>query len=77
MTSQSAVSEVLVDRVSERAARQRSQTEIPLVVLEEMLTEGLHLDGESRLESAKILLVAAYRSALRSNDLSCEDTCFA
>lgn len=77
MTSQSAVSETLVDRVSERAASRRSQTEVPLVVLEEMLTEGLHLDGESRLESAKILLVAAYRSALRSSDLSCDDACVA
>lgn len=77
MTSQSAVSETLVDRVSERAASRRSQTEVPLVVLDEMLTEGLHLTDESSLESAKILLVAAYRSALRSNDLSCDDACVA
>lgn len=77
MTSQSAVSETLVDRVSERAASRRSQTEVPLVVLDEMLTEGLHLTDESSLESAKILLVAAYRSALRSNGLSCDDACVA
>lgn len=77
MTSQTAVSERLVDRVSREAARQRSQTTIPLVVLEEMLTEGLHLDCESHLESAKLLLVAAYRAAPRANDMSCEDACVA
>ena len=78
MTSQSAVvSATLVERVSERAAREQSSAEVPLIVLDEMLAEGWHLQRESRLESAKILLVAAYRSAFNANDSSREDTCVA
>ncbi|MGZ0168734.1 MAG: hypothetical protein ACKVHE_04200 [Planctomycetales bacterium] len=78
MTSQSAVvSATLVERVSERAAREQSSAEVPLIVLDEMLTEGWHLQRETRLESAKILLVAAYRSAFSANDSSREDACVA
>jgi hypothetical protein len=78
MSSQSAVvSATLVERVSERAARERSSAEVPLIVLDEMLAEGLHLQRESRLESAKTLLVAAYRSAFSANDSSREDACVA
>lgn len=78
MTSQSTVvSATLVERVSERAAREQSSAEVPLIVLDEMLAEGLHLQRESRLESAKTLLVAAYRSAFSANDSSRGDACVA
>lgn len=74
MSSQSTVvSATLVERVSERAAREQSCAEVPLMVLDEMLAEGLHLQQESRLESAKTLLVAAYRSAFSANGSSRED----
>jgi hypothetical protein len=76
MTSQSAViSANLVERVSERAAREQSSAEVPLIVLDEMLSAGLHLERDTRLESAKTLLVAAYRSSFSANDSSREDAC--
>lgn len=78
MSSQSTVvSTALVERVSERAAREQSSAGIPLVVLDEMLAEGWHLQPESRLESAKTLLVAAYRSALSTNGSSRDGVCVA
>ncbi|NQV25399.1 MAG: hypothetical protein HQ518_13645 [Rhodopirellula sp.] len=78
MTSQSTViSTSLVNRVCERAAREPSVAGVPLIVLDEMHAEGLHLQGESRLESAKMLLVAAYRSAVTANDSSRENACIA
>jgi hypothetical protein len=78
MTNQStAVSATLVERVSERAAREQSCGEIPLIVLDEMLTEGWHLQRETRLKSAKVLLVAAYRSSFSANGSSREDACVA
>ena len=76
MTSQSTViSATLVERVSERAAREQSSAEVPLIVLDEMLAAGLHLERDTRLESAKTLLVAAYRSSFSANDSSREDAC--
>lgn len=78
MTSQSTVvSATLVERVSERAARERSSAEIPLIVLNEMLAEGWHFERDLRLDAAKTLLVVAYRSAISANDSSREDTCVA
>lgn len=78
MTSQStAVLATLVERVSERAAREQSGAEIPLIVLDEMLNESWHLEGESRLESAKALLIAAYRSAISANSSDREGSCVA
>ena len=78
MTSQSTViSATLVERVSERAAREQSCAEVPLIVLDEMLNEGWHLERETRLESAKTLLLAAYRSALGANSSDREDSCVA
>ncbi len=78
MTSQSTViSATLVERVSERAAREQSSAEVPLIVLDEMLAAGLHLERDTRLESAKTLLVAAYRSSFSANDSSREDACVA
>jgi hypothetical protein len=79
MISQSTVvSASLVDRVCERAAREQSAVGVPLIVLEEMHAEGLHLQhDESRLESAKVLLVAAYRSAFIANESACGDACVA
>lgn len=78
MSSQSTVVlATLVERVSERAAREQSSAEVPLIVLDEMLAEGWHLERELRLESAKTLLVAAYRSAFSANDSSRGDACVA
>jgi hypothetical protein len=78
MTSQSTVvSATLVERVSERAAREQSCAEVPLIVLDEMLAAGWHLEHEARLESAKVLLVAAYRYSFSANDSSREDACVA
>ena len=78
MSGQSAVvSATLVERVSERAAREHSSAEVPLIVLDEMLAEGLHLHREMRLESAKTLLVEGYRSAFSANDSSRGDACVA
>jgi hypothetical protein len=63
MTSNSSViSASLVDRVCERAARVESDAGVPLIVLEEMQADGLHHLDDVRLESAKVLLVAAFRS---------------
>lgn len=74
MTSQSAVvSAALVDRVRERASREQSSAEVPLIVLDEMLADGWHLEHETRLESAKTLLVVAFSA----NDSSREDACLA
>lgn len=74
MTNQSTVLSVsLVDRVRERAARVPSAARIPLVVLEEMEADGLHLQDDTTLESAKALLVAAYRSASRFHKVSRDD----
>ena len=76
MTSQPAVvSATLVDRVCERVALEQSSAEVPLIVLDEMLAAGLHLERDTRLESAKTLLVAAYRSSFSANDSSREDAC--
>ncbi|MFT5328863.1 MAG: hypothetical protein ACI8P0_006779 [Planctomycetaceae bacterium] len=78
MTSQSTVVlATLVERVSERAAREQSCSEVPLIVLDEMLNEGWHLERETRLESAKTLLLAAYRSALGAAPAGREDSCVA
>ena len=78
MTSQSTViSATLVERVSERAAREQSSAEVPLIVLDEMLAAGLHLERDTRLESAKELLVAAYRSADGATGSSHNDACVA
>ena len=77
MSNLAQVSASLVDRVSERAARERSAAGVSLIVLDEMLQEGLHLQPESGLESAKVLLVAAYRSAFTADDSSREDACVA
>ncbi|MDA0282520.1 MAG: hypothetical protein O3B13_03070 [Planctomycetota bacterium] len=65
MTSHSSViSPSLVDRVCQRAARVKSEAGVPLIVLDEMQAAGSHhLDlDDVGLESAKVLLVAAYRS---------------
>lgn len=76
MTSQSTVVFAnLVERVSERAAREQSCAEVPLIVLDEMLNEGWSLGRSTQLESAKVLLVAAYRSANSSSEPFCEDVC--
>ena len=48
-----------------------------MIVLDEMLNEGWHLERETRLESAKTLLLAAYRSALGANSSDREDSCVA
>jgi hypothetical protein len=48
-----------------------------LIVLDEMLNEGWHLERETRLESAKTLLLAAYRSALGAAPAGREDSCVA
>jgi len=78
MTSQSTVVlATLVERVSERAAREQSCAEVPLIVLDEMLNEGWHLDRTLRLESAKTLLIAAHRSASAANSSDREDSCVA
>ena len=78
MSSQSTVDAVtLVERVSERAAREQSSVEVPLIVLDEMLAAGFHLQQETRLESAKTLLGAAYRSAFNANNSSRDDACVA
>tara|TARA_R110002072_G_scaffold173600_1_gene328216 strand:+ start:2154 stop:2393 length:240 start_codon:yes stop_codon:yes gene_type:complete len=79
MISQStAVSATLVERVSERAAREQSCAEIPLIVLDEMLRESLASEWNTQLESAKVLLVAAYRSAKSTSGTAvCEDPCVA
>jgi hypothetical protein len=78
MTSQSTVVlATLVERVSERAAREQSCAEVPLIVLDEMLNEGWHLERESQLDSAKTLLIAAYRSASGANSSDREDSCVA
>jgi len=78
MTSQSTVVlATLVERVSERAAREQSCAEVPLIVLDEMLADGLHLERETRLESAKTLLLAAYRSASGADTADREDSCVA
>ena len=74
MTNQAtALSASLVHRVRERAARVQSTAGIPLVVLEEIQAEGLHLQDDAPLESAKALLVAAYRSAFCSHNVSRDD----
>lgn len=76
MTSPSAVvSASLSERVSERAGRQQAAAELPLIVLDEMIAEGLHLQRESRLESAKVLLMAAFRSASARADNTHTDAC--
>ncbi len=78
MISQSTVVKAtLVERVSERAAREQSCADVPLIVLDEMLNEGWHLESEPRLESAKALLIAAYRSAVSADSCSREDSCVA
>ena len=49
MSSQSTVDAVtLVERVSERAAREQSSVEVPLIVLDEMLAAGFHLQQVDR-----------------------------
>lgn len=67
------VSTSLADRISERAARHHAPAEVPLIVLDEMIAEGLHLQHDSRLESAKVLLVQAYRSASTGDEASPEE----
>lgn len=48
-----------------------------MIVLDEMLADGLHLERETRLESAKTLLLAAYRSASGADTADREDSCVA
>lgn len=48
-----------------------------MIVLDEMLHEGWHLESEPQLESAKTLLLAAYRSASGANSAGREDSCVA
>ncbi|MBL6704810.1 MAG: hypothetical protein ISQ06_01765 [Planctomycetaceae bacterium] len=79
MTNQATVvSAALVERVSERAAREQSCAEIPLIVLDEMLNDSSASEWNAQLESAKVLLVAAYRSANgTSGKVVREDACVA
>lgn len=78
MTSPSTVNSTsLADRVSKRAAHHHAVNEVPLIVLDEMIAEGLHLRSESGLESAKMLLVRAYRSAVTVDGSSPEDAVIA
>ncbi|MDA0917818.1 MAG: hypothetical protein O2983_02835 [Planctomycetota bacterium] len=79
MTNQATVvSAALVERVSERAAREQSSADIPLIVLDEMLNDSSASEWNAQLESAKVLLVAAYRSAnSTSGKVVREDACVA
>ena len=57
------LSESLMKRVCERAASTQSTGGVPLIVLEEMQNCESRIEDGSRLEIAKRLLIAAYRTA--------------